>query len=169
MIDWMEGFKSYRVHVLIRFGKWHDILQLAFPDDRQFYCVTTTMLHYARALSYSVLDQVENALEERELFREFRKKIYPSRFEYPNSWQVILNVAESFRAIARVHQVLRQPDLCRALGLDATASTRLRRSSAGTRECRRGCEDLRRRSRFLRFSASCSPTPEQRLGSSRLS
>lgn len=95
MIDWMEGFKSYRVHVLIRFGKWHDILQLAFPDDRQFYCVTTTMLHYARALSYSVLDQVENALEERELFREFRKKIYPSRFEYPNSWQVILNVAET--------------------------------------------------------------------------
>ena len=95
MIDWMEGFKSYRVHVLVRFGKWHDILQLPFPNDRQFYCVTPTILHYARALSYSVLDRVEDALKERELFRESRRKIYPSRFEFPNSWQDILNVAET--------------------------------------------------------------------------
>lgn len=95
MIDWMEGFKSHRVHVLVRFGKWHDILQLPFPNDRQFYCVTTTILHYARALSYSILDQAEDAHKERELFRESRRKIYPSRFEFPNSWQNILNVTEA--------------------------------------------------------------------------
>ncbi|WWC89632.1 uncharacterized protein L201_004557 [Kwoniella dendrophila CBS 6074] len=95
MIDWMEGFKSYRVHILVRFGKWDDILKLTFPEDREFYCVTTTILHYARALSFSVLGRVEEAIAERELFRETRKKIYPSRFEFPNSWQDILNVAET--------------------------------------------------------------------------
>ncbi|WWC61561.1 uncharacterized protein I303_104145 [Kwoniella dejecticola CBS 10117] len=95
MIDWMEGFKSYRVHVLVRFGKWDHILELSFPDDRDFYCVTTTILHYARALSFSVQGKVEQALAEREKFRETRKRIYPSRFEYPNSWQDILNVAET--------------------------------------------------------------------------
>lgn len=28
MADWMEGFKTYRAHVLVRFGKWDEILEL---------------------------------------------------------------------------------------------------------------------------------------------
>lgn len=95
MIDWMEGFKSYRVHVMVRFGKWNEILQLPFPEDRAFYCVTTAILYYARALSHSVLGNVDEAVRERDLFREARAKIYPTRFEYPNSWADILNVAET--------------------------------------------------------------------------
>lgn len=95
MIDWMEGFKSYRVHVLVRFGRWDDILGLPFPQDRAFYCVTTTILHYARALAYSVLGRLDDAEAERELFRDARKRIAPTRFEFPNSWVDILNVGEA--------------------------------------------------------------------------
>lgn len=61
--------------------------------------------------------------------------------EFPNSWQDILNVAETkltgeleyrrgnlhprLRAIAGVHQVLQQHDLCRTLGLDAATTPML--------------------------------------------
>lgn len=95
MVDWLEGFKSYRVHVYVRFGMWDAILALPFPEDRAFYCVTTTVLHYARALSFSVKGDTEAALAERELFRTARKNIAPSRFEFPNTWEDILGVAES--------------------------------------------------------------------------
>ncbi|GAA3309577.1 hypothetical protein GCM10020295_74580 [Streptomyces cinereospinus] len=48
MADWLEGFLAMRVHVLIRFGRWADILRLPLPADAELYCVTTAMLHYAR-------------------------------------------------------------------------------------------------------------------------
>ncbi|CAM5496271.1 hypothetical protein SVIOM342S_01822 [Streptomyces violaceorubidus] len=47
MADWLEGFLAMRVHVLIRFGRWADILALPRPADPRLYCVTTAMLHYA--------------------------------------------------------------------------------------------------------------------------
>jgi tetratricopeptide (TPR) repeat protein len=95
MIDWMEGFKSFRVHVYVRFGKWKEILDLPFPSDRAFYAVTTTMLHYARGLAYSVLGDVDSALHEQALFRESVPTIPSSRFEFPNTWQDILAIADA--------------------------------------------------------------------------
>lgn len=94
IIDWMEGFVTFRVHVLVRFGRWEDILALKFPDDRAFYCVTTTFLHYGRALALALTDRQDEALAEQALFRESRKTIVPSRQAFPNSWSDILNVAE---------------------------------------------------------------------------
>ncbi|KAL7419950.1 hypothetical protein Q5752_005869 [Cryptotrichosporon argae] len=95
LIDWLEGFKSYRTHVLVRFGKWDEILALPFPNDRAFYCVTTTVLHYARGLAHSVLGNVADAERERDLFRTARSTIPTSRFEFTNTWTDILDVAEA--------------------------------------------------------------------------
>ncbi|MFV2038151.1 MAG: hypothetical protein ACC646_11245, partial [Paracoccaceae bacterium] len=46
MADWLEGFVSMKQHVLIRFGKWQDIIAQTLPEDAQLYCVTTAMMHY---------------------------------------------------------------------------------------------------------------------------
>ncbi|RSH87920.1 uncharacterized protein EHS24_000440 [Apiotrichum porosum] len=94
MIDWMEGFKTYRIEVLVRFGKWDDLLALPFPDDREFYCVTTTFMHYGRALALGLTGRLDEADAEQKLFREARAAIKPSRQAFPNQWQDILNVAE---------------------------------------------------------------------------
>lgn len=95
MIDWNEGFKSYRLHVLIRFGKWYEVLSLPFPNDRAFYCVTTALLHYGRGVAYSVLGNIAAAAEEQRLFRDACTKIVPTRFDFPNSWDDILAVADA--------------------------------------------------------------------------
>ena len=49
MADWAEGFVPMRLHVLVSFGLWRDVIAEPFPDDRDLYCMTTAMLHYAKA------------------------------------------------------------------------------------------------------------------------
>lgn len=98
MIDWMEGFCTFRVHVLVRFGKWEDILALPFPDDREFYCVTTAFLHYGRALAYALTDRPEEAEKEQQEFRGARARVKPSRQAIPNTWSDIFDVADAMLA-----------------------------------------------------------------------
>ena len=33
MADWLEGFVPMRMHVLIRFGRWQDIIDAPLPAD----------------------------------------------------------------------------------------------------------------------------------------
>ena len=39
MADWLEGFLGMKVHALVRFGRWQEILDEPLPDDPAFYCV----------------------------------------------------------------------------------------------------------------------------------
>jgi len=55
MADWLEGFVGMKMHVLVRFGKWQEILDEPLPDDTALYCVTTAMVHYANADEYLML------------------------------------------------------------------------------------------------------------------
>ncbi|MGW1541223.1 hypothetical protein ACWCPM_13470 [Streptomyces sp. NPDC002309] len=93
MADWLEGFLAMRVHVLIRFGRWADILDLPFPEDARLYCVTTAMLHYARGVALSATGRVEEAEAERRLFREARTRVPLSRTLFNNTCADILAVA----------------------------------------------------------------------------
>ncbi len=46
----MEGYFSMRMHVLVRFGKWQDIIDTPLPQPADLYCVSTAMHHYAKGL-----------------------------------------------------------------------------------------------------------------------
>ncbi len=48
LADWFEGFIPMKQHVLIRFGRWQEILDQPLPGDAGLYCVTTAMMRYAR-------------------------------------------------------------------------------------------------------------------------
>src|SRR6202035_6140577 len=65
MADWLEGFVPMRMHVLVRFGRWADILAASLPADQDLYCVTTAMMHYARGVALAALGQVDEADDER--------------------------------------------------------------------------------------------------------
>ena len=41
MADYLKAFVPMRLHVLIRFGMWEDILALPLPADPALYCTTT--------------------------------------------------------------------------------------------------------------------------------
>ena len=94
MADWLEGFVPIKQHVLIRFGRWQDILAQALPEDQELYCVTTAMMHYARTVALAATGDVPAAEAERELFLAARDRVPDSRMLFNNTCLDILQVAE---------------------------------------------------------------------------
>ena len=74
-----EGYYSMKMHVLVRFGRWQEIIDEAVPDDRGIFLVSIPMHHYARAIAYATLKDLARAEEERRLFRLSKSRIPPSR------------------------------------------------------------------------------------------
>ena len=94
MADWVEGYIPMRQHVLIRFGRWRDIIDQVFPDDRELFSVTTAMMRYARTVALANLGDSEGAETERDLFFAARDCVQQSRMLFNNTCQDILTVAE---------------------------------------------------------------------------
>ncbi len=93
MADWLEGFLAMRVHVLIRFGRWQDILDLPMPADPALYCVTTAMLRYAKGIACAALGRVAEARAERELFLLAQAAVPATRMLFNNTCTDVLAIA----------------------------------------------------------------------------
>ncbi len=94
MADWLEGFVPIKQHVFIRFGRWQEILDQPFPEDRALYCVTTAMMHYTRTVAYAATGEVSLAEAERLLFLTSIENVPESRMLFNNTCIDILKVAE---------------------------------------------------------------------------
>jgi tetratricopeptide (TPR) repeat protein len=94
MADWFEGFIPMKQHVLIRFGRWQDILDQALPEDEELYCVTLAMMRYARAVALANTQQTGEAEAERVLFYQALERVPESRMLFNNTCRDILMVAE---------------------------------------------------------------------------
>ncbi|KAK4213775.1 tetratricopeptide repeat domain protein [Rhypophila decipiens] len=95
MADWLEGFLAMRVHVLIRFGRWQDIIDLEIPKDTGLYCTTTAMIHYAKGVALAATGHVPAAEEQRGLFQQAVKAVPESRTLFNNSCRDLLAIAAS--------------------------------------------------------------------------
>jgi tetratricopeptide (TPR) repeat protein len=93
MADWLEGFLSIRMHVLIRFGRWQDIIDSPLPDDESLYCVTTAMMHYAKGVALAATGRVDEAELQRESFHRAVSRVPESRTIFNNTCLDILAVA----------------------------------------------------------------------------
>ena len=93
MADWLEGFLAMRVHVLIRFGRWQDILDLPMPADPALYCVTTAMLRYAKGVACAALGRVAEARAGRELFLLAQAAVPATRMLFNNTCTDVLAIA----------------------------------------------------------------------------
>jgi tetratricopeptide (TPR) repeat protein len=93
MADWLEGFVSMKMHVLIRFGKWHEIIDATLPEDQELFCVTTAMMHYAKGVALAATGRVEEAEEQRRLFRAAVGRVPDTRYVFNNSCLDILAIA----------------------------------------------------------------------------
>ena len=69
MADFIEGYLSMKQHVLVRFGKWREIIAQELPKDPALYCTTTAMMLYAKGVAHSVLGDIAEAEKTRAAFR----------------------------------------------------------------------------------------------------
>jgi len=90
----MDGFMAMPLEVLMRFGRWDEILaEPAFPD---FVPISRALQHYARAVAYAAKDDVPSALVEQAAFLEARARVPKEAFFGNNTGSDVLDVAESF-------------------------------------------------------------------------
>jgi len=93
MADWLEGFVAMRLHVLIRFGRWPEILAAPLPADPDLYLVTTAMTHYAKGVAHAASGQAGQAAAERARFAAAVARVPQTRTLFNNTCQDILAVA----------------------------------------------------------------------------
>ncbi len=92
MADWLESFLAMRVHALIRFGRWDDVLALELPEDQDLYCVCTALTYYAKGVAHAALGNADSAREQQALFEKSRANVKESRTLFNNQCTEILKV-----------------------------------------------------------------------------
>jgi tetratricopeptide (TPR) repeat protein len=93
MADWLEGFVAIKTHVLVRFGKWHELIAESFPVDRELYSVTTAMLHYAKGVAHAAGGQIASAEAEQRGFVAAFTRVQETRRIFNNTCTDILAIA----------------------------------------------------------------------------
>ena len=93
MADWLEGFISMKMHVLIRFGRWQTIIDEPLPEDGALYSVTTAMIRYAKSVAYAASGQVDLAEEEKQHFDAAYALVPETRYIFNNQCRDILAIA----------------------------------------------------------------------------
>ena len=93
MANWLEGFVSIKQHVLIRFGRWEEIIAQGLPEDQELYCVTTAIIRYAKAVALASIGDVPAAERESALFDEALSRVPESRYIFNNTCLDILAIA----------------------------------------------------------------------------
>ncbi len=79
MADFLESWYAVRLHVLVRFGKWQDLIEHPIPEDQELYLTTTATTHYARGVAHAALGNVPAAEAEQTLFRAAAARIPETR------------------------------------------------------------------------------------------
>lgn len=98
MADFFESYVSVRQHVLVRFGKWREIIEQALPADPVLYCNTVAMMHYAKGVAHAALGEVAAAEAEQALFRAAVGRVPKSRYMHNVRCLDALGVADEMLA-----------------------------------------------------------------------
>ncbi|RAV11603.1 hypothetical protein DQP55_13285 [Mycolicibacterium sp. GF69] len=93
MADWLEAFVPLRTHVLVRFGRWDELIAQPLPDDTELYCSTAATIHYGRGVAHAARGNLEQARAERAAFRTACRRIPESRYLFNNTVIDILAIA----------------------------------------------------------------------------
>jgi tetratricopeptide (TPR) repeat protein len=84
-----------KIHLLVRFGRWEEILAMKVPEDQAKFPTWTAQHYYGYGVAHSALGHIAEAEEAREKYREALAKVEPSSYMFPNKAHDILAIATS--------------------------------------------------------------------------
>ncbi len=94
--DFLDAFMPMKLHVLVRFGRWEEILAAPEPSDN--LPMSRSVRYYARALAYAATGRVAEAQAEQKLLEETRATIPETSMLFNNTSRDILGVASAMVA-----------------------------------------------------------------------
>ncbi len=95
MADFIESYFSMKEHVMIRFGKWREIIALPPVDDPALFCVTHAMRLYAKGVAHAAIGEIPAAEQKRLEFLDARKAVPDTRYLHNNLCLDLLKIAEA--------------------------------------------------------------------------
>ncbi|MCH8104300.1 MAG: hypothetical protein IIC58_02170 [Proteobacteria bacterium] len=94
----LEAYYSSKVHVLVRFGRWQDILDEPLPEDQALYPMTTVLLYYGKGVAHSALGDIDQARQCQATFEQLCQAIPDWHSVANNPTPDILRVASAMLA-----------------------------------------------------------------------
>ena len=91
-VEIADGFMPTALHVMIRFGKWNEIL--AEPEPPAWRLFSRAERHFARSVAYSALGETDKARDE-------IRRMDEAASQMSDKWKMGNNSAESVIAVAR--------------------------------------------------------------------
>ena len=99
---YLESYASIPWHVLIRFGKWEEIINRPLKEDKDLYAGTVAVSHYARRVAIAVTGKTEEAEVERKRFYSALenkalegRQLHNNAMHDPEHHSGILDIAEA--------------------------------------------------------------------------
>ena len=74
LVSYLEAYSAMEVHVMVRFGRWKQILEIPLPDDKLLMLFRTASILYSRALAHAMLGDLNQASEEADSFDSLRRE-----------------------------------------------------------------------------------------------
>ena len=93
MADFIESYFSMKDHVMIRFGKWREIIAQPDVAEPELFCVTHAMRLYAKGVAHAALGEVAEADAAHLRFQEATKKVPDTRYLHNNLCLDLLEIA----------------------------------------------------------------------------
>lgn len=93
--DLFESFWGKKIHVMVRFGQWQEIIDEPLPADVELYSYTTAALLQARVIALANLGQIEPARIERERAVTAAALVQETRMVFNNFASDVLKVGEA--------------------------------------------------------------------------
>lgn len=98
MVNWIEGYMAMQTHVLVRFGKWQELIDDPLPADPGFYCMTAAMNYYGKGIAHAALGNHKAAADAQRKFEQAAATVSDKRHVHVVSCQQILGVAREMLA-----------------------------------------------------------------------
>lgn len=93
MADYFESYLAMEPHILMRFGRWEDLIAMEPPEDQELYATLTANTHYARAVAFAALGRIDDAEAEEQVFLAAKARVPTTRLLHNNTVQDLLGIA----------------------------------------------------------------------------
>ncbi|MDE0304346.1 MAG: tetratricopeptide repeat protein [Albidovulum sp.] len=91
----LDGYSAMRTHVLVRFGKWRELINVSEPDHSSLMPVRSAMRLYGAGIAHAARGEIEEAEIARKGFMDACSRISSDSVLLNNRTQDVLNVGEA--------------------------------------------------------------------------
>jgi tetratricopeptide (TPR) repeat protein len=82
-----------KVHVMVRFGMWQEILDEPVPENAELFSFTTALLRYGRVIALANLGRHDEAAGELQTFFSAKEAVQETRYMFNNPASEVLKIA----------------------------------------------------------------------------